>query len=47
VSRYLAADRPTLSAGEGEHFDVVCRELKQYSQDIIEVVECSNVVSYG
>jgi hypothetical protein len=46
-STYLAADGPTLPTGEREYFDVVCRELKQYPQDAIEVVGCGDVVSYG
>jgi hypothetical protein len=32
---------------EGEHFDVVCGELKLYLQDILEVVKSSAVASYG
>jgi hypothetical protein len=44
---HLTADRTALPAGERKDFDVVCGELEDYPQNAVEVVGCSNVVSYG
>ena len=47
LDAHLTTDRTALPARERKDFDVVCRELEQYPHSVVEVVGCSNVISYG
>jgi hypothetical protein len=47
LGAHLTTDRTALSAGERKDFGVVCGELEQYPHSVVEVVGCSNVISYG
>ena len=46
LGAHLATDGTTLPAGKREDFDMVCGELEQYPHCVVEVVGCSNVISY-
>ena len=43
---HLTTNGTTLSAGKREDFDMVSGELDQYPHGVVEVVGCSNVISY-
>jgi hypothetical protein len=46
LGAHLTTDGTTLPAGKWEDFDMVCGELEQYPHSVVEVVGCSNVISY-
>ena len=46
-SAHLTADCTALPAGERKDLDVISGELEQYPHGVVEIVGCSNVISYS